>query len=127
MILCFGAELEYKGLSTFILSDNLALALQNSTIIEKKLKKDLVSGRVTQVQDPSTPSFSYLPLGLVLKHDRGWRKIYHLSHPRSELANDYISNKASEMWYTRFQEVLQLVTKASRHSIILKKDVKDIF
>ena len=38
MILCFGAELEYKSPSNvFILSDNLALALKDLTIIEKKL------------------------------------------------------------------------------------------
>ena len=38
MILCFGAELGYEGLSNaFILSNNLISALQDPTIIEKKL------------------------------------------------------------------------------------------
>ncbi len=31
------------------------------------------------------------------------------------------------MRYTRFQEVLQLVTNAGRQNIILKRDVKDAF
>ncbi len=48
MILHFGAELGYKGLSNaFILSDNLASALKDQAIIEKKLQEDLASGHVT--------------------------------------------------------------------------------
>ncbi len=48
MILCFGAELGYEGLSNaFIVSDNLASALKDLAIIEKKLQEDLASGRVT--------------------------------------------------------------------------------
>ena len=72
MILRFGAELGYKGPDTFVLSDNLASALEDPTIIKKKLQEDLASGRMTPVHQPSRP-FIFSPLGLVPKHDRGWR------------------------------------------------------
>ncbi len=74
MIFCFGAELGYKGPSNaFILSDNLALALKDLAIIEKKLQEDLASGHVTQLQGAPTLPYICLPLGLVPKHDGGWR------------------------------------------------------
>ncbi len=41
--------------------------------------------------------------------------------------NDYIPDGASEIKYTRFQKVLQLVTNAGWHCIIVKRDVKDAF
>lgn len=40
MVLQFGAELRYKGPDAFILSDNLASALEDLTIIEKKFQED---------------------------------------------------------------------------------------
>ncbi len=127
MILWFGAELGYKGPpNTFILSDNLTSALKDPAIIEKKLHRDLASDRLSEIQQSRTPLICS-PLGLVSKHDRGWRRIHHLSHPRGESVNDYIPDGAGEMRYTRFQEVLQLVTNADWHFIILKKDVKDEF
>ena len=113
MILRFEAELGYKGPpNAFILSDNLAFTLKDPAIIEKKLEEDLASGHVGAVQQPCSP-FICPPLDLVPKHDRVWRRIHHLSHPRGESVNDYIPDGAGEMRYTRFQKVLQLVTNAS--------------
>ncbi len=68
MVLRFRAELGYESPDAFILSDNLASALEDTTIIKKKLKGDQASGRVTPVYQPSRP-FIYSPLGLVPKHD----------------------------------------------------------
>lgn len=49
MILCFGANLGYKDLKAFILSDNLASILENLTIIEKKISNDLFLGHIKEV------------------------------------------------------------------------------
>lgn len=126
MIFRFEAELGYEGPSNaFILSDNLASALEDPAIIEKKLKDDLAFGRVKEVQP--IPPFICSPLGLVPKHDGGWRRIHHLSHPPGEPVNDHIPDSAGELRYTRFQEVLKLVTSAGRNCVILKRDVKDAF
>lgn len=43
------------------------------------------------------------------------------------MVNDYILDRASKMRHTRFSEVLQLVTKTSKHCIIIKRDLKDVF
>ncbi len=127
MILRFGTELGYEGpLDAFILLDNLASALKDPPIIDKKLTKDLALGRVVEVEKLIPPSTSS-PLGLVPKHDGGWRKIHHFLHLRGEPVNDHISDGEKKLRYMRFHEVLELVIQAGRDSIILKRDVKDAF
>ncbi len=80
MILRSGAELGYEGpLDAFILLDNFASALKDPPIIDKKLTKDQALGRVVEVEKP-TPLFIGLLLGLVPKHDEGWRRTHHFSH-----------------------------------------------
>lgn len=124
MTLCFRAKLGYGGSSNpFILSDNLASALEDPAIIAKKLKDDLASCRVKEVQP--NPPFIYSPLGLVLKHDGDWRKIHHFSYPPGKLIHDYIPDGADKLRYTRFQEILKLVILAGRNSVILKKNIKN--
>ena len=126
MILRFGAQLGYEGPNAFILSKNLASALADTEMIDKKLAEDLRCRRVEEVTIPTMPFISS-PLGLVPKHDGGWRKIHHLSHPVGCSVNDHIPDGAGEMRYTRFQDVLQMVIRAGRNCIILKRDVKDAF
>ncbi len=55
MVLQFRIERGYEGPDAFILSDKLASALEDLTIIEKKLQEDLASGRMTPVHKPSRP------------------------------------------------------------------------
>ena len=127
MILRFGAKLGYNGaLDAFILSDNLATALKEPPIIDKKLTEDLTLGRVAEVEK-STPPFICSPLGLMLKHDGSWGRIHHLSHSRGESVNDHNPDGVGELRYTRFQEVLELVIQAGQDSNILKRDMKDGF
>lgn len=71
--------------------------------------------------------FILSPLGLVSKHDGGFRRIHHLSHPRGHSVNDHIPDKAGELRYRRFQRVLEFILKAGRHCIIIKRDIKDAF
>lgn len=126
MILCFGAQLGYEGPDVFILSQNLALALVDTGIIDKKLVENLKNSPAEEVANPIPPFISF-PLGLVPKHDGGWRKIHHLSHPVGCSVNDHIPDGVREMRYTRFQDVLQMVIRAGNNCIILKRDVKDAF
>ena len=127
MILRFGAELGYEGpLDAFILLNNLASALKDPPIIDKKLTKDLALGQVVEVEKP-TPLFTSSHLSLVPKHNRGWRKILHFLHLRGELVNDHIPDGEKKLRYMRFHEVLELVIQARRDSIILKRNMKDAF
>lgn len=127
MILRFGTEIGYKGpQDVLILSENLAPAIGDPSIIDNKLEEDLHLQYVVHVPTPLTPFISS-PLGLVPKHDGGFRRIHHLFHPKGRSVNDRIPDGAGELRYTRFQEVLDLTLKAGRSSIIIKRDVKDTF
>lgn len=126
MILCFEAQLAYEGPNAFILSKNLVSALADTGIIDKKLAEDLRCHWVEEVTNPILPFISS-PLGLVPKHNGDWRKIHHLFHPFGCSVNDHIPDGVGEMRYTRFQDVLQMVIRAGRNCIILKRDVKDVF
>ena len=127
MIIRFGVELGYeRPTDVFILSENLASALEDTEIIDNELRDDLALQRVVEVKDPAPP-FIPSSLGLVAKHEGGWRKIHHLSYPRGHSVNDQIPDGEGEMRYTQFQDVLRMVTKARRNCVILKRDVKDAF
>ena len=102
------------------------LALVDTGIIDKKLAENLRCRWVEEVTNLILFLISS-PLGLVPKHDGGWKKIYHLSYPIGCSVNDHISNGTGEMRYTRFQDVLQIIIRAGRNCIILKQDVKDVF
>ncbi len=101
MIIRFGAKLDYKGpTDILILSKNLSLALVDIEIIDKKLRNDLELQWVVEVS-PERP-FICSPLGLVPKHDGGWRKIHHLSHPVGRSVNDHILDGVGQIRYSRF-------------------------
>lgn len=101
MIIRFGAELGYdEPTDALIFSKNLSSALVDTEIIDKKLRKELALHRIVEV-DQERPFISS-PLGLVPKHDSGWRNINHFSHPVGHSVNDHIPEGAWEMRYTRF-------------------------
>lgn len=127
MILRFEAEIGYKGpQNVLILLENLASAIEDPSIIDNKLVEDIQLRRVVFVPTPIA-SFISSPLDLIPKHNGGFRQIHYLSHPKKKSVNDHISDGADELRYTWFHEVLDLILKAGRYSIIIKRDVKDAF
>lgn len=127
MILRFGAEIGYQGpFDIFLISKNLTSSMEAPDIIDQKLKNDLVLRRVVQVVNPQPPYIAS-PLGLVRKHDGGWRRIHHLSHPHIHSVNDNIPKESSQLQYIKFQEILDLILSVGQGCIIIKGDIKDAF
>lgn len=126
MLLRFGCLLGYHGSNAFILSKNPPSTLIDLDNIEKKITQDLYLGRIVEVEDPSPPFISS-PLGLVPKHDGGFRKIQHLSYPARSSVNDYIAPNAFALSYSSLQKVFNMVVNAGKHSVLIKRDVKDAF
>lgn len=69
--------------------------------MDEKLVDDLRSGKVEEVPN-SISLFIFSYLGLIPKHDKGWRKIDDLSYHIERPVNDYISDNTGEMRYTWF-------------------------
>lgn len=79
-------------------------------------------GRVQLTLEPVFVS----PLGLVPKHDGGWRRIYNLSWPKDRSVNDSIPDSASAISYTSI-DVFDFIRTAGWGCYIIKRDIKDAF
>lgn len=128
MILRFEVEIGYKRPpDVLILSKNLGLlAMEDPSIIDKKLEEEICLKRVVLVPNPSPPFISS-PLGLVPKHDGDFRQIHHLSHSKGKSVNNHIADGVGELRYTRFQESFNLILDTDCNSIVIKRDIKDAF
>jgi hypothetical protein len=124
-ILTYGCQLGYIGPGQFLLSTNLNSAKLAPELITLQLHADLQLRRVRHVR----PTFPFIssPLGLVPKHDGGYRRIHHLSHPRGSSVNDYISPECATLTYTSVADIFKLILTAGRGATIIKRDIKDAF
>jgi hypothetical protein len=73
-ILQFGTLVGYEGPDSLIISKNQESVYLAPEVIDAKLHDDLAMGRIV-------PTFPFIssPLGLVPKHDGGFRRIHNLS------------------------------------------------
>lgn len=124
-ILTYGCQVGYSGPFAFILSKNLMSSKLDPKVITSQLHDDLLRGRVVQVL-PVSPFISS-PLGLVPKHDGGFRRIQLLSFPTGNSVNDFIPREASNLVYLKLEEVFQMVLAAGHGCVIMKRDIKDAF
>ena len=124
-ILIYGAQLGYSGPSRLLISQNLASALIQPSIISDKLQTDLDLGRVARCT--TEPPFICSPLGLAPKADGGWRRIHHLSFPNENSVNSNIPQDCGYLRYTTLESIFRMVRHVGRGAIIVKKDLKDAF
>ena len=92
-------------------------------VITDQLSNDLASRRVEHFSGPAVIS----PLGLVPKHNGGWRHIHNLSWPPGYSVNDTIPDTASAIRYTSIDNVFDLIRTLERSCYIIKRDIKDAF
>lgn len=71
--------------------------------------------------------FISLPLGIVSKLNRKWRRIHHLSHSRGTLVNCHIAEDHGALEYTSIDDVIAAVLKVGRGAQLVKKDLADAF
>lgn len=126
MLLRFGCLIGYERPDAFISSKILPSALIQPDVIDKNIARDLALSRITQVNPPTDHSISS-PLGLVPKHDRGFRKIHHLSYPHGSLVNDFIAFKSSTLSYSLLRNVFEKIVVAGKGIVLIKRDIKDAF
>ena len=124
-ILTYGCDVGYEGPETLIISTNLQTTALSPDTLTKVLDKDILLGRVTT----ATPALPYIcsPLGLVPKHNEGWRKIHHLSYPGTRSVNSNIPDDYSSISYSTVQDILDMVRQAGKGSFLVKRDISDAF
>ena len=126
LVLCFGALLGYTGPECYRQADNLRSAMIDPTIIDNNFVKELSLHRIKQISEDTFPLI-LSPLGLAPKNSGGFRRIHHLSFLYETSVNDFILKESTSLKYTTFHEILKLVLAASRHCIIIKRDITDAF
>ena len=97
--------------------------IERPNIITSKLIDDLALSRVQEYLEPAIIS----PLGLIPKHDGGWRRIHDLSWPSGNSTNDGIPETASAISYTSIDDIFDAVRRCGQGCFLIKRDIKDAF
>ena len=66
-------------------------------------------------------------LGLVSKHNGGFRRIYYFSYSVKYSVNDYIKKEYGILIYITFVDIIEMIVRVGRGFLIIKKDVKKVF
>ena len=75
----------------------------------------------------SLQNFRSSGLGLVPKHDGGWRIIYHLSAPALHSIIDYIDPNFFSLSYCTIDDAYSIINKLGHNALLSKIDLKDAF
>ena len=96
--------------------------LDNALVVECSLNRILGS-----FDSPPLPNFRCSGLGLVPKHDGGWRTIYHLSAPLGNSINDFIDPTTYSLIYCTVDDAYAIVNLLSPGTLLSKIDLKNTF
>ena len=97
--------------------------IEDPSIITHQLSCDLATRRVQLFLGHAVVS----PLGLVPKHNGGWRRIHDLSWPPGRSVNNTIPSTASAIQYTSIDNIFDLICSSGRSCYIIKCNIKDAF
>ena len=123
-----GCSIGYAGLQFAHLAKNLPTAYQQPDVIDATLQRECEAGRILgPFTSPPLPNFRTSGLGLISKHDGGWRIIYHLSAPHGSSINDYIDSSLYSLSYCSIDDAYKIINKLGPGALLSKIDLKDAF
>ena len=126
--LSYGCTIGYTGPQFSYLANNLLSANQQPEVIDATLEKECEVGRILgPFESPPLPNFRTSGLGLVPKHDGGWRIIYHLSAPLNHSINDFINPVDYSLSYCSIDDAYDFINKLGPGTLLSKIDLKDAF
>ena len=126
-ILRKGAKIGYRGPSLTHRGKNHHSALVAPEILSSDLQKQLHHDRLVHIDPATEAPFVCSPLGLVPKHDGGWRRIHDLSFPPGNSVNDGILQEWGSLEYTTFDDAVNTLLRQGPGAILVKRDLKDAF
>ena len=123
-----GCSIGYTGLQFAHLAKKLPSAFQQPSVIDATLQKECEAGRILgPFPTPPLPNFRTSGLGLVPKHDGGWRIIYHLSAPTTHSINYFIDPLMYSLSYCSIDDAYTIINKLGPGTLLSKIDLKDAF
>ena len=123
-----GCSIGYNGPQFVHCSKNLPSAYQQPLILDNALAQECNAGCILGPFDnPPLPDFRCSGLGLVPKHDGGWRTIYHLSAPHGNSINDYINPDDYTLSYCSVDDAYAILNLLGTGALMSKIDLKNAF
>ena len=126
-ILRTGAKIGYRGPTLCHRHTNHQSARTAPEILTADLHKQLEHHRLTQVDPQAEAQYVCSPLGLVPKHDGGWRRIHDLSFPNGQSVNDGIPHEWGALGYATFDDAVDALLLQGPGAQFVKRDLKDAF
>jgi hypothetical protein len=126
-IITRGAKIGYIGPHIFRIGANHTSANEAPDILAADVNKQLQAGRLTALSAPLPNPYVCSPLGLVPKHDGGWRRIHDLSYPKSTSVNDGIPRDRGALEYAAVDDAIAALIAQGRGAVLLKEDLADAF
>ena len=123
-----GCAIGYTGPQFDYFASNLQSAYQQPEVIDATLNEECSAGRILGPFDqPPLPNFRTSGLGLVPKHDGGWRIIYHLSAPFAHSINDYIDPQSYSLSYCTIDDAYTILNNLGPGALMSKIDLRNAF
>ena len=101
---------------------NLHSANTFSSVIDRKIAKELALGRILGPYEvmPNYPNYRISPLG-------EFRMIHHLSFPEGFSVNDFIPKEMSSVQYATIQDAISFIQRSPQSVYMAKVDVESAF
>ena len=123
-----GCNIGYTGPQFAFTTRNLQSASSQPSILDDTLATECSLNRILGPFDfPPLPNFRSSGLGLVPKHDGGWRTIYHLSSPPGRSINDFIDPQTYTLSYCSVDDAFAIVNLLGPGTLLSKIDLKNAF
>ena len=126
-ILRAGTKIGYRGPQIQHRNPNHQSARSAPEILTADLQKQLQHDRLTQVDPQAEAQYVCSPLGLVPKHDGGWRRIHDLSFPQGQSVNDGIPHDWGSLEYATYDDAVDSLLSRGPGAQFVKRDLKDAF
>ena len=122
-----GAKIGYRGPMLHHRNQNHQSARTAPEILTADLQKQLQHDRLTRVDPQEAQQYVCSSLGLVPKHDGGWRSIHDLSFPYGNAVNDGIPQEWGALEYATYDDAVNALLQQGPGAQFVKRDLKDAF
>ena len=127
-----GVQIGYEGSTNRrVRQPNHRSVLLQADVIASSIESEIQKGRIKEITALPDDRYFCSPIGLVPKLSdgvqTGWRVIFDLSSPRRRSVNDGIPTQYGAIVYETLDDAIQLVAKAGRGAVMMKRDLKSAF
>lgn len=124
----YGCAIGYNGPQFSHCSNNLPSAFQQPSVLDTTLASECSAGHILgPFPSPPLPNLRCSGLGIIPKHDGGWRIIYHLSAPHGTSINDFIDPEQYSLSYCTVDNAFAIVNSLGKGALMAKIDLKNAF